>query len=74
MFLHAWRLELPHPTTGAPLRLEAPLPPELEEVLSRANLAAAGGAARGQMRALAGRARPTRRALTHPAGHRFASR
>ena len=39
MFLHAWRLELPHPGTGAPLRLEAPLPPELAEVLSRLNLA-----------------------------------
>ncbi len=38
MFLHAWRLELPHPTTGAPLRLEATLPEELLEVLSRANL------------------------------------
>jgi 23S rRNA pseudouridine955/2504/2580 synthase len=42
MFLHAFRLELPHPTTGAPLRLEAPLPPELVEVLSRANLSAPG--------------------------------
>jgi 23S rRNA pseudouridine955/2504/2580 synthase len=40
MFLHAWKLELPHPVTGAPLRLEAPLPPELVEVLSRANLPA----------------------------------
>jgi 23S rRNA pseudouridine955/2504/2580 synthase len=38
MFLHAWRLEVPHPITGAPLRLEAPLPPELAEVLSRLNL------------------------------------
>lgn len=38
MGLHAWRLELPHPLTGAPLRLEAPLPPELADVLSRANL------------------------------------
>jgi 23S rRNA pseudouridine955/2504/2580 synthase len=39
MFLHAWRLELPHPATGAPLRLEAPLPDELAGVLSRMNLA-----------------------------------
>jgi 23S rRNA pseudouridine955/2504/2580 synthase len=38
MFLHAWKLSLPHPTGGAPLRLEAPLPEELAEVLSRANL------------------------------------
>jgi 23S rRNA pseudouridine955/2504/2580 synthase len=45
MFLHAWRLELPHPTTGAPLRLEAPLPPELAEVLSRMNLAPPPGGA-----------------------------
>lgn len=45
MALHAWRLELPHPTTGAPLRVEAPLPKELQEVLSKANLAAPPGAA-----------------------------
>jgi 23S rRNA pseudouridine955/2504/2580 synthase len=45
MFLHAWKLEVPHPVTGAPLRLEAPLPPELVEVLGRANLDAPPGAA-----------------------------
>ncbi|BDG03578.1 RluA family pseudouridine synthase [Anaeromyxobacter oryzae] len=45
MGLHAWRLEIPHPRTGAPLRLEAPLPAELVEVLSRANLKAPEGAA-----------------------------
>lgn len=44
MFLHAWRLELPHPVGGAPLRLEAPLPPALAEVLSRMNLEGPGGA------------------------------
>jgi 23S rRNA pseudouridine955/2504/2580 synthase len=38
MFLHAWKLEVPHPITGAPLRLEADLPPALREVLSRMNL------------------------------------
>lgn len=38
MFLHAWKLEIPHPITGAPLRLESPLPSELVEVLGRANL------------------------------------
>jgi 23S rRNA pseudouridine1911/1915/1917 synthase len=27
--LHAWRLELPHPVTRAPVRLEAPLPADL---------------------------------------------
>ncbi len=27
--LHAWRLELPHPRTGEPALLEAPLPPDL---------------------------------------------
>lgn len=49
MFLHAWKLELPHPTTGAPLRLEAELPPALREVLARLNLQgpAAGPAPRG---------------------------
>ncbi|HQR30565.1 MAG TPA: RluA family pseudouridine synthase [Anaeromyxobacteraceae bacterium] len=43
MFLHAWRLQIPHPVGGAPLRLEAPLPAELVEVLGRANLEAPGG-------------------------------
>ena len=43
MFLHAWRLELPHPITGAALRLEAELPPELQEALSRMNLTAPAG-------------------------------
>jgi 23S rRNA pseudouridine955/2504/2580 synthase len=45
MFLHAWKLEIPHPVTGAPLRLECPLPPELVEVLSRANLEGPPGSA-----------------------------
>jgi 23S rRNA pseudouridine955/2504/2580 synthase len=44
MFLHAWRLTLPHPITGAKLALVAPLPPELAEVLRRANLAVPPGA------------------------------
>ena len=39
MFLHAWKLELPHPMSGRPLRLEAPVPGELLEVLARMNLA-----------------------------------
>ncbi|MFT3913485.1 MAG: RluA family pseudouridine synthase [Anaeromyxobacteraceae bacterium] len=38
MFLHAWKLELPHPVTGARLKLEAPLPAELVDALGRANL------------------------------------
>jgi 23S rRNA pseudouridine955/2504/2580 synthase len=42
MFLHAWRLALPHPAGGGPLRLEAPLPPELAAVLERLNLPAPG--------------------------------
>jgi 23S rRNA pseudouridine1911/1915/1917 synthase len=33
-FLHAARLEFAHPVTGAPLRLEAPLPKELDAVLA----------------------------------------
>ena len=45
MFLHAWRLELPHPVTGARLKLEAPLPAELSDVLARANLPGPGGRA-----------------------------
>jgi 23S rRNA pseudouridine955/2504/2580 synthase len=45
MFLHAWKLEVPHPITGVPLRLEAPLPPALQEVLSRMNLQGPPGSA-----------------------------
>jgi 23S rRNA pseudouridine955/2504/2580 synthase len=33
MFLHARSLNLPHPLTGEPLRLEAPLPKELQRFL-----------------------------------------
>jgi 23S rRNA pseudouridine1911/1915/1917 synthase len=33
LFLHAWRLELTSPSTGALIRAEAPLPDELEAVL-----------------------------------------
>ncbi len=43
MFLHAWKLELPHPMSRERLRLEAPLPEELQTVLSRMNLAIPGG-------------------------------
>ena len=39
MFLHAWRLHLPHPFSGSTLRLEAPPPQELLAVLDRMNLA-----------------------------------
>lgn len=35
LFLHAWRLELTSPSTGALIRAEAVLPAELEEVLQR---------------------------------------
>jgi 23S rRNA pseudouridine955/2504/2580 synthase len=33
MFLHAWKLAFVHPLTGDRLRLEAPLPPELEHFM-----------------------------------------
>ncbi|HET9594632.1 MAG TPA: RNA pseudouridine synthase, partial [Anaeromyxobacteraceae bacterium] len=46
MALHAWQLELPHPVTARPLRLEAPLPPDLTEVLAKLNLPWPPGAAR----------------------------
>jgi 23S rRNA pseudouridine955/2504/2580 synthase len=79
MALHAWRLELPHPRTGAPLRLEAPLPPELGDVLSKANLHAPEGAiasrtpsARPPARSTdagASNARPTRGALNKGPEH-----
>ena len=32
-FLHAWRLALPHPRDASPLRLEAPLPADMQEFL-----------------------------------------
>ena len=32
-FLHAYRVRLEHPTSGEPLDLRAPLPPELETCL-----------------------------------------
>jgi 23S rRNA pseudouridine1911/1915/1917 synthase len=35
LFLHAWRLELTSPSSGALIRAEAPLPDELEAVLAR---------------------------------------
>lgn len=35
LFLHAWRLVFAAPATGDLIRLEAPLPPELESVLER---------------------------------------
>jgi 23S rRNA pseudouridine1911/1915/1917 synthase len=34
-FLHSWRVELVSPTSGASIRAEAPLPPELDAVLDR---------------------------------------
>jgi 23S rRNA pseudouridine1911/1915/1917 synthase len=38
--LHAWRLELAHPSTGAPITVEAPFPPQLAALW--AHLAAGG--------------------------------
>ncbi len=37
--LHAWRLALPHPVTREPLLFEAPVPPDLQELMSAAGLA-----------------------------------
>ena len=37
LFLHAWRLALKHPKTGAPLEVETRLPEELEQCLARAS-------------------------------------
>jgi 23S rRNA pseudouridine955/2504/2580 synthase len=42
MFLHAMRLEMPHPMTGTRLRLEAPLPVALSAVLKRLGLELSG--------------------------------
>ena len=35
MFLHAWRLVFPHPTSGKLLTIESPLPEDLEDCLLR---------------------------------------
>ncbi|HKT32046.1 MAG TPA: 23S rRNA pseudouridine(955/2504/2580) synthase RluC [Gammaproteobacteria bacterium] len=40
MFLHAASLSLPHPATGAPLRVSAPLDAQLQELLDRLEQAA----------------------------------
>jgi 23S rRNA pseudouridine955/2504/2580 synthase len=36
MFLHAWRLQFSHPSTGEPMALQADLPPELAHFLAYA--------------------------------------
>ena len=38
LFLHAERIEFPHPEDGRKMRVEAALPPELDDVLKRAAL------------------------------------
>ncbi|MBN1128665.1 MAG: hypothetical protein JXA71_06745, partial [Chitinispirillaceae bacterium] len=35
LYLHAWRLAVPHPSTGRPLRITAPLPQEFKAVMDR---------------------------------------
>ncbi|HET9851754.1 MAG TPA: RluA family pseudouridine synthase [Candidatus Limnocylindrales bacterium] len=42
LFLHAWRLELTSPSNGRLIRAEAPVPPELEDVLAGLRAAGAG--------------------------------
>ena len=37
MFLHAYRLKLTHPATGAPLQFEAPLPAECRRFIAQLN-------------------------------------
>jgi 23S rRNA pseudouridine955/2504/2580 synthase len=44
MFLHAWRLELPHPVEPREIAFEAPLPPDLASFVARLKLAASGDA------------------------------
>jgi len=39
LFLHAWRLVLPHPSSGKLLTIESPLPEDLENCLLRASSA-----------------------------------
>ena len=35
MFLHAWRMTLPHPVSGEPLAIEAEVPDTLQAFLAR---------------------------------------
>ncbi len=35
LFLHAWRLVLPHPSSGKPVTIDSPLPEALEDCLAR---------------------------------------
>ena len=44
MFLHAWKLELPHPVVPHTLHVEAPVPEDLLAVLAKMNLAVPLGA------------------------------
>ncbi len=46
MFLHAWKLGLPHPVTARLLRVEAPVPDELLAALRKMNLAPPPGSER----------------------------
>lgn len=39
MFLHAWRLQFDHPASGERIALQAPLPPELQNVIAHARQA-----------------------------------
>ena len=41
--LHAWRLEIDHPATGERMRFEAPLPPDLEQLIETLRLRASPG-------------------------------
>ena len=44
MFLHAWRLGLPHPVESREIAFEAPLPPDLANFVARLELAGSGDA------------------------------
>jgi 23S rRNA pseudouridine1911/1915/1917 synthase len=46
--LHAWRLSLPHPVSGAPLTLEAPLPDDIEQICRGLALAVPGARGSGR--------------------------
>jgi 23S rRNA pseudouridine1911/1915/1917 synthase len=40
--LHAWRVSLPHPRTGATLSIEAPMPADMAGLVRRAGFAVPG--------------------------------
>jgi hypothetical protein len=46
--LHAFELGFTHPTTGAPLSFEAPMPEDMRSMVEKLSRSRAGSGARGE--------------------------